>query len=139
MYLEELQEAQKQLFLDLCIIISNSDTEFSYQEKRMIQHICREMDIPEKYDTESVLEEVIKQLAENSTEREKRIIIIEAAGIIMADNKYVAEEKNIVLLLSEAFGISMEEIENMIEIIGELYAVYKKFADFLTGKKSKGK
>ena len=126
MYLEELQEAQKQLFLDLCIIISNSDTEFSYQEKRMIQHICREMDIPEKYDTESVLEEVIKQLAENSTEREKRIIIIEAAGIIMADNKYVAEEKNIVLLLSEAFGISMEEIENMIEIIGELYAVYKK-------------
>ncbi len=134
MYLNELHPENKDLFLDLCICLSMSDLHFSHEEKVLIKQLCAEMNIPERYSTDLNVNDVIKSLAKNTTEREKRIIIIEAAGIIMVDNDYSDNEKKLMLTLSKIFGIPYSETEKIIGTISELYSVYEKFAQFLTGK-----
>ena len=134
MYLGELKEAQKNLFLDLCINLAMSDERFAHEEKTMLKQMCHEMGIDERYSTEKSVADAINELAESATDREKRIMIIELAGIIMADNVYHESEKKILKDLSEAFEISFDETEKIIPTISRLYNVYSNFAKFLTGK-----
>ena len=100
----------------------------------MIKQLCREMNISPRFTTEENADNVINRLTSMTTDREKRIIIIEAAGIIMADNDYSESEKEIITKISEAFGIENGEIEKIISTICDLYSIYTKFGNFLSGK-----
>ncbi len=134
MFLHELNNEQKDLFLDLCLSLSLSDNEFSKEEKNMVKQFCAEMMIKERYKVLSDANGVIEKLSEISTKREKRIVLIELTGIVLADGKYTKEEKTLLNEIGEKFSVSSTEIDEMINIVLELYGVYEKIGSFLNGK-----
>ena len=85
MFLSELRDTQKELFLDLSIYLSMRDGNFADVEKNTIIQMCKEMGIDKRLVPVLNFDDVLNQLAESVTIREKRIIILEIGGVILAD------------------------------------------------------
>lgn len=134
MYLNLLNTEQKEIFLDISLCVSRADKNFSDLEKDMITKLCAEMQIPVRYIVRNDFEDSINRLAEISSERIKRIIILELAGIVMADSVYVEEEKEIMFKVAEKFGLNYKEIENVISMITDLFVIYRKMAFYIEQK-----
>ena len=74
MYLQELKAEQKELFLDLSILLSSSDNNFSIEEKSLIKQICAEMQIEERYTSTAKFDDIVNKLVDISTKKHKRIM-----------------------------------------------------------------
>lgn len=134
MFLSELRNAQKELFLDLSIHLSMSDGYFVDSEKNTILQMCKEMEINERFTPVVDFEDALNQLAEDATIREKRIILIEAAGIILADGVFASEEKNAMRKISDSLAVDYSQCEKVISLVQDLYEIYSKFGSFLISK-----
>lgn len=134
MFLSELKDEQKDLFLDLGIHLSMSDGEFSDTEKNTIRQMCREMGIDERLEENVEFDIALNRLSENATVREKRIVLLEIAGIVMADGVYSPEEKATVENISNALEVDYFHCENAISLVKDLFAVYSKIGGFLSSK-----
>ena len=134
MFLAELRPEQKELFLDLVILLSKSDCVFDESEQKAIFEMCREMEINERTENQLELNEVLKKIGETAYTREKRIILLETAGIVLADGVYSEEEESMIKDISDSLKIEYEQYQEVLKTIQELYGVYKKIGDFLSGK-----
>lgn len=134
MFLAELRPEQKELFLDLVILLSKSDCVFDESEQKAISEMCREMEINERTENQLELNEVLKKIGETAYTREKRIILLETAGIVLADGVYSEEEESMIKDISDSLKIEYEQYQEVLKTIQELYGVYKKIGDFLSGK-----
>ena len=92
MFLSELKDEQKDLFLDLGIHLSLSVV------------------------------------------REKRFVLLEIAGVVMADEVYSSEEKAEVKKISDALGVDYSHCEDAISLVKDLFVVYSKIGNFLSNK-----
>lgn len=93
MFLSELRDTQKELFLDLSIYLSMRDGNFADVEKNTIIQMCKEMGIDKRLVPVLNFDDVLNQLAESVTIREKRIIILEIGGVILADVFFLLKRK----------------------------------------------
>lgn len=134
MFLSELKDEQKELFLDLVIHLSMSNGEFVDAEKAMVHQMCREMEIAERLETKVEFDEALSRLSKNAYVREKRIILLELAGIVMADGVYDSEEKAAVEKIADALCIDYSHCENAISLIKDLFDVYSKIGNFISSK-----
>lgn len=134
MYLSELKDEQKELFLDLGIHLSMSDGDFSSHEKNTISQMCTEMGIAERFEQNVEFDTALSRLSEIATIREKRIILIELAGIVMADGVYSPEEKAVVENITKILEVDHAQYEKVIALIKDLFVVYSEIGDFLSSK-----
>lgn len=134
MFLSELKNTQKELFLDLCIHLSMSDGDFVDSEKNTILQMCKEMEIKERFTTVVNFDDALNQLAENATLREKRIILIEIAGVILADGIFASEEESAMRKISDSLEIDYSQCEKVVSMVQDLYGIYSKIGSFLTSK-----
>lgn len=134
MFLSELKDEQKDLFLDLGIHLSKSDGEFLGAEKDNIRQMCKEMGIEERLEENVEFDIALNRLSESATVREKRIVLLEIAGIVMADGVYSLEEKEMVENVSNVLGFDYSHFENVISLIRDLFVAYSKIGDFLSSK-----
>ena len=96
MYLRYLDIDKKHLFLDLEILIANSDGNFDKKEKEIIDYHCEEMHIDHNnYTNELSFNEILNKLKLNFSEEEKRAFLLELVAVAVADEKYHKEEKAI--------------------------------------------
>lgn len=134
MFLQELRHEQKQLFLDLCIAVSSADGDFSTVERNLVKQLCAEMSIEEKYQLSANIDQTLDLLVATASKKEKRIMLIELAGIILADGVYAKEEEEFIAMLSEKFSVPKADTDAMIKVVLELYTIYGKFGSFLNGE-----
>lgn len=122
MFLNQLEKDTKNLFLELCKYAANSDNVFEEVEKEMMYAYCREMNMPEIIpEDEKPLDELIKSIRENSSEKERNIIILEILGLMNADSEYAKEEEEFVIKLVKDLEIK----EGILSKISSLLAIYK--------------
>lgn len=131
MYLNELNEQQKQLFLDLSYQLTKSDGEVSCEEEKLMKQLCHEMSIIARYSEHTSVEEIIEKLATISNTRQKKIILLELSAIVMTDGKCADEEKTFLKTVSNRFYIDEIGLDNMLKTIEDLYFVYEKINQFL--------
>ncbi len=131
MYLSELRPEQKELFLDLGICISKGDGSFDDSERIVLSEMCREMGIPQRIENRLGFDEALVRIKETASTREKRVILIEAAGIILADGVYSEEEKGLVKRISEVLEIEYKQCEYVLRTVRDLFEVYDRLAAFL--------
>lgn len=134
MFLSELKPEQKELFLDLGIYLSLSDGNFVDSEKNMICQMCKEMEIGKRMVANLSFEEALDKIKNGATIRERRIILLETAGIVLADGVYTAEEERVTKKISDSLGIDFSQYKEAVETIKELKNVYSKIGTFLTNK-----
>jgi hypothetical protein len=130
MFLSELNELEKNYFLDLCILVAKANNELAIEEKNLIQAYCGEMQIPPRADFSSNLEplEKINAYFATATEHIKKIVLLELLGLTYADSQYDATEDAFLRQLAENIQLSKDTYEQLHHSIRNYYEVCRDLA-----------
>jgi len=132
MYLSLLNREQKSLFLELELYMSKVDSNFSEEEKIIINTYCLEMHIDNNnYECTMPLDLVISRIQKEFGDKEKRIVFLELVATIMADNVYHDAEKELLNKLQELLEFDSASTKNVFDIINSIKESYKKCAHFV--------
>ncbi len=81
---------------------------FSDEEKELVQAYCREMNIPEEIpEAAEPLDDIINTLSAQTDNVEKKIILLEALGLVRADGLYDEKERTFMEKLAAGLGINV--------------------------------
>lgn len=131
MYLSMLSDTNKRLFLNLEIYLSKVDSDFSENERIIIDAHCMEMHIDNNnYEADMSQSEIFEGL-KALTKQESKIVFLELVGTIMADNVYHIEEKALVNKLAEALKLEENDISLVFSIITDMKNVYERCAEYV--------
>ncbi|MBQ7973228.1 MAG: TerB family tellurite resistance protein [Lachnospiraceae bacterium] len=132
MYLSLLNREQKSLFLELELYMSKIDSNFSEEEKIIINTHCLEMHIDNNnYECTMPLDLVISRIQKEFGDKEKRIVFLELVATIMADNVYHDAEKELLNKLQELLEFDSASTKIVFDIINSIKESYKKCAHFV--------
>lgn len=135
MYLSILDNSKKHLFLDLELYLANIDSDFSDEEKKIIDTHCLEMHIDNNgYQSEEKLDVVLSRIDAECSKKEKRVIYLELIATVVADNVFHEKERELIERLSDLMGISPDESADIINVIQSMKDNYKKCAEFVKGE-----
>jgi hypothetical protein len=132
MFLRNLKDEQKELFLDLCIHAARANEEITGEEIDTICQYCDEMCLIDfRTEANMPLSEVVSSLIQISTKSELKAIAIEIIALMMSDKKYDGFEKEFVGMFFDNANISEKEHALITEMLNELDAVYKKLSNYI--------
>ena len=126
MYLVNLSNEQKELFLDLSILSMESKGEVDKREKMLLEQYCDEMKI--KYRVQKNINSykiVLKRLKEISTNQELKKITVEILALIYVDEDFAEEEHELLMSLQRVFGFSSHLLEEIVFTTRHLILSYK--------------
>ena len=127
MYLNILNEEQKELFVDMCIYVALSNNQFAEEEKHCIDLYCQEMGIETpRYEARASYNATVEAILCSCGTKEIKIIAMELAALVLSDSKYEQLEKDFMSDLVCRFGISSNEFEALIKNIQVLNATYSE-------------
>lgn len=127
MYLNVLNEEQKELFIDMCIHVALSNNQFAEEEKNCIDLYCQEMGISTpRYEARSSYNATVEAVRCSCGAKELKIIVLELAALVLSDKKYEQLEKDFMADLMLRLNISMEEFESLINSIQVLNKTYSE-------------
>lgn len=127
MFLNLLQESNKELFLKVCVHASLANNIFAEEEKEIIYAYCREMNIREHIPSESEdFEEIVHTLGEQADDVEKKIIILEILGLIKADGIYDEMERCFMEKIAEGLKIHKSVLSKFNSLLEIYLAICKE-------------
>ncbi len=125
MFLNQLNENQKELFLSLCGHAIMADGIVELEEMESLALYCYEMMIPNHLpDTSESAEEIIEQLAAVSSEQEKHIIVFELIMLFKNDGKYDETERTFMQVVLDKLGVSTEKHDQLEALADRYNALY---------------
>ena len=133
MYLMNLDEEKKHLFLELELHLVKAEGDVNELEKAAVASQCKEMKIEDQgFENRLTLDEVLEGLTK-CTDVEKRIVFIEMLAAVVGDDVYHGEEKAIVERLAETLGITEEDQKQAFAVIYKIKEGYEEFSKFVLG------
>lgn len=128
MFLNQLNENEKELFLDLCGHAVVVDGDFELEEMEAIARCCYEMMLPNHMpDTEQPLGYILSEINTEASVQEINIIVLELIFLLKKDGEFENKEKRFMNTLTDILGVSQEKYtrllslaESYIEIHAEL-------------------
>lgn len=127
MFLNALQERNRELFLEVCIHASMANEILAEEEKETIFAYCREMNIEEHIpDIEDSFESLVAKLAEQADDSEKKIIVLEILGLIKADGSFDQKEKSFFNKFIECLRIGPDVVDKLESLQERYVAVYRE-------------
>lgn len=110
MYLAILNDEQKNLFLNIAKKLASTDGNFSEDERQVIDGYCHEMSVSVVKKLDIAKEDMIERLGSISNTIEKKIIVFEFAGLVMADSNFDESERVFLKQIAEKFDIDLNYI-----------------------------
>lgn len=128
MFLNQLNENEKELFLDLCGHAVVVDGDFELEEMEAIARCCYEMMLPNHMpDTEQPLGYILSEINTEASVQEINIIVLELIFLLKKDGEFENKEKRFMNTVTDILGVSQEKYtrllslaESYIEIHAEL-------------------
>lgn len=132
MLLYKLQDKNKQLFMELELLLVNVDGDYSESEKNLVQRHCKEMGIePIEYDGDLKLDDILQKINEGMTVMEKKIIFIELITVAMIDGVYDNKERQFVDSLRKLLEIPEEVAEQAYGLVNKLVETSTSIENFV--------
>ena len=132
MFLNELGEKDKELFLNLCGHAIMADDVVEPEEMEYLALCCHEMEMPNQLpDISESLEDILDGITENSNAYERKIIVFELIRLFKYDNSYDEEEKAFMKPVLTKLGISKEVHDKLEKLADEYTKVYNNICDLL--------
>jgi hypothetical protein len=123
MYLNELSIGEKKNFLELAHYAMGLNGEFKDEEQEIFQSFVYECDLPSySLDKQEKIDTVIKVLAKSEA-KNKRIVLIELFGILLADGEVCDAESKYMDKVSLAFDFQdyeLKKIQRWVEAMNDL-------------------
>ncbi len=127
MYLNRLNDEQKDLFIDLCIHAAYANEKFVDEEKELINAYCDEMHLSDvRYESRKTLDDVTDRLTEISSKTELRIILLEIGALMLSDNVYDEHEQAFMKELAHRSGLTDKGLEEMFDCLKGLTSLYAR-------------
>ena len=105
MFLNKLNEKEKESFLSLAHHIANCDDNFSQEEQKMISAYCREMTIID-IDYDEGCFDLDNTLNNFETLQSQKIILIELFALVFSDGHHLHDEEvNVIEAVAQKFNI----------------------------------
>ncbi|SEM39056.1 Tellurite resistance protein TerB [Butyrivibrio sp. ob235] len=132
MFLNKLSLSEKESFISLAIHAAEANHVIVDEEYAMIEEYCKEMGIA-YFDARNVksLDEITRSFAE-STEANKKIVLLETIGLMYADGTYDDEEKNFVENLASGVGVDKSVIDNLVLLLDKYVALTKEIMEIIS-------
>lgn len=125
MFLNQLNNAEKECFVSLCVHAAKSNNVFDIKEKTLIQDYCREMGIVFFDSINTMPMEDIISCYINSDTRIKRIILLETLGLLYADGDFDKVENTFVTEFALKIGLSEIDIIKQIDLLEDYLRIVK--------------
>ena len=133
MFLEVLNNKEKELFLSLAYNLSAVDKDFSPAERTIVSSYCHEMYITLDMDKiDFSVEKVLDEMNELCSVQNKRIIIFECMRLAIADSDYDEDERKIVRTAIEKFGLDMEYHDKCEAVRNDFTALCDKIGEIVS-------
>jgi len=128
MYLEFLNEQQRELCIELAINLASTDGNFSQKERMLIEGYCQDAGMTYNFNNKSVLplQAVIENLLIVTGETERKIIIFEMVRLAVVDNVFHENERDLINDLAIQFEIEESFVEECKETIEAYVAIEEK-------------
>lgn len=123
MFLDVLNKEDKINFLEFVNLLAKCDGEFADEEKEILNNYMIETGINEIPENNKNIENIIEYFSTRD-EAIRKIILFEAYGLVLADNKITDEEKNIISKLDKMSGLNREKLDEIKEVVNRLQKVY---------------
>lgn len=120
MFLLELNERQKELFINVAVHAAHANGVLKDEELKLIEIYSREMDmeVPDMK-IKSELEEDLKELKSISTKSQLNKITFEILAICISDQEYSQDEIEFMDILAEIFEVKKFIINKMVDHINQ--------------------
>lgn len=130
MFLKQLSEESQKVFLQVCVLAAKADGIIAEEEQAMMTEYSREMGITEQISWVDVPKErVFQNLSDISSDKDKRIILLEILGLVKADNVYDAREQQFIADLVSALGLTAGDNERIAYLLDKYLDTCKELAD----------
>ena len=130
MFLKMLSDESQKVFLQTCVLAAKANGVVAKEEQAMMSEYCHEMGRMEQISWVDVPKEsVFQNVSKISSDKEKKIILLEILGLVKADNVYDAQEQEFVAELVEAMGLSTNTSGYITELLDKYLSACKELAD----------
>ncbi len=119
MFLDRLNDKEKEMFLDLTVYTAQANGIIEDTEKNLILQYCKEMGVA-FYDISKLhsLEEVVAVFSKSSKEK-KRIVLLEILGLCYADGDFDTVEQAFAKKFSDDIGLKDDLFDTLSRDIKE--------------------
>lgn len=124
MFLTQLNQDIKPLFIHLASLAAEASGECDDVQEKMISIMADEMNIPPVYDDGLDEKQLLSRIVAYSEEEELRIMMFEMLGILFSDEAINDGEVDFIERVRHCFGMEQDEVEHMLELIGEYNHLY---------------
>lgn len=136
MFLNQLNQKEKGIFLQLAILVIQADKTIEESEKVFIEEYAHEMDIP-SYDLNSDVDakSLCKTIGELSSYAVKRIFLVELMACANADGHYDMEEKELIDSMAIDFGLNEQDMSECVRLLEKYTLATAALTRFVKGVK----
>lgn len=129
MFLQVMNDEEKEKFLELVYKIASVDGDFAEEEQEIVDSYKKELEIDNIPETSS-LEELVEYFSSKAIEL-KRIVLFETIGLINADDKIEKAEEEVYNKMISKFELEENSVEKIRKSAEKLQAVYDEVYDAL--------
>lgn len=133
MYLALLKQNEKENFLKLAVALSSADGNFGEEEHFMISQYCDEMGIDNHIPNDIEKDFVINNIANDSSEQNKKIIIFELLGLAMSDKNFAEAEETLIITLAEKLDLNADYVSSCKEMITKYLELQTQINNYIIG------
>ena len=133
MYLALLKQNEKENFLKLAVALSSVDGNFGEEEHFMISQYCDEMGIDNHIPTDIEKDFVINNIANDSSEQNKKIIIFELLGLAMSDKNFAEAEETLIISLAQKLDLNADYVASCKEMITKYLELQTQINNYIIG------
>lgn len=132
MFLNSLNPTEKDNFMKLAMTLIKADGVVEESEKQILSAYANEMQIQVRsLDEQCDTDKVIEELAKSSSLKTRRIIFLELLALAFADGNYVAEEKELLKCLANAFEFDRKFIDRAVNLEDAYVAAYMSLVNLV--------
>ena len=132
MFLNQLNNEERSIFLKLAIAIIKADGKLEEKEKLFVAEYSREMGVTD-YDLNENIEPLglAEKIGKDSTDAVKRIFLLELVALANADGEFAESEKSLILSLLQKFGLTENQLNDCIKLLAEYNDILAKLTTFI--------
>ena len=132
MFLNNLTQEKKELFLSLAYNISCIDDTYADEEKMVLEQYCVEMDIRiDKIQLIEDFDKILNRINILCNFQEKKIFVFESVGLILADGVIHDKEMEAITNMVRLFEINDNYFEDCMKLIKEYYDLQSRMMNLI--------
>lgn len=132
MFLNNLTQEKKELFLSLAYNISCIDDNYADEEKMVLEQYCVEMDIRiDKIQLIEDFDKILNRINILCNFQKKKIFVFESVGLILADGVIHDKEMEAITNMVRLFEINDNYFEDCMKLIKEYYDLQSRMMNLI--------